>query len=295
MGLERQRQPGVPLDVVGRVAGRRLDVDAHAVGAGVDGEAEAVLLAGRVDRVVLALAERRPGAGIGHDLDEVRVAGPAGDLAGGGGWVLGVDRDRALEHTVAVVLRQPGVGQPVVVRGRDRGAEIRVRVDVGERSRHQDRVRHAVFVDQLLPGEVRIGAGWTRARRDAVQPRAMDGVAKEPAPATAEPVAPRLFQVLADLVIADRVGMDIAVHQSDPPLGHGGRASPDLDRGHESPPRGARPDAGLRGPGEDRTTPARQTGLVARASRHDAPAATAENECRAEVAPALPDRCHGEP
>ena len=85
MGLEGKREAGVPLDVVGRIAGRGLDVDAHAVGAGVDGQREAVALAGLVDRVVLALAVGGAGAGVGHHLDEVGMAGPALDLARGGG------------------------------------------------------------------------------------------------------------------------------------------------------------------------------------------------------------------
>jgi len=188
--LEGEREPGVPLDVVGRIPGAWLHVDAHPVGARMDREAESMLLAGLVDRIVLALAEGSPRAGIGHHLDKVRVPRPALDLARCGDRILGVHGDRAFEDAVGIVFGEPGVGQPVVEGGGDGGPEVGVRVEVAEGARQEDTIRHAVFVHELLAEEVRIGAGWTSGRRQAIEPRAVDRVAKEAAPAARVAIAP---------------------------------------------------------------------------------------------------------
>ena len=110
MGLKAQRQTGVPLDVVRRVARARLNVDPHAVGAWMDRKRIAVLGAGLIDRIVLALPEGRSRAGVHHHLHKMRVSRPALDLPRRCLGVLVRHRDRALAHTVGVVAGQPGVG-----------------------------------------------------------------------------------------------------------------------------------------------------------------------------------------
>ena len=61
-----------------------------------------------------------------------------------------------VEHAVVVVLREPGVSQPVVVRGGDRRPEVGIGMEVAEGARQQHRVGHAELVDQLLAHQVRV-------------------------------------------------------------------------------------------------------------------------------------------
>src|SRR5581483_11179364 len=150
MRLKAERQAGVPLDIVSRIAGRGLDVDAHAVRAGMDGERQVMFRARLVDGIVLALTERRTRAGVGHYLDKMRMPGPAFDLARRRLWVLMRDRDGAFEYAVRVVLIEPGRGKPVVVGGSDGRAEVGIGMQVAESARQQHGVRDAELLDKLL-------------------------------------------------------------------------------------------------------------------------------------------------
>src|SRR5919202_3495570 len=100
-----------------------------------------ISLTGLIDRVILALAERRTRSGVRHDLYEVWMSRPTLDLSDRCLWILVCSRDRALEDAVEVVLRQPRRCQPLVIRSRDCGSEVGIRMQVTESARQEDRVR----------------------------------------------------------------------------------------------------------------------------------------------------------
>ena len=125
-----------------------------------------------------------------------------------------VDRDRALEHAAGIVPVEPRVRDPIVVGGGDRRAHVRVRMDIAEGAGKQDRIGDSIFVDELLAQERGIGSGGSASGRNAIEPRAMNRVAKESPPTPAEPIAPWHRQILADLVHMHRARVDIAIHES---------------------------------------------------------------------------------
>src|SRR3712207_7851346 len=59
------------------------------------------------------------------------------------------DGDRALEDAVVVVLREPGIGEPLVEGGGDGRLEVRIRVEVAEGARQQHRVRSEEHTSEL--------------------------------------------------------------------------------------------------------------------------------------------------
>ena len=213
VGLERQRQQRVPLDQVGGVALGVLHVDAGAVGAWVNCERQPVGGTLLVDGQVLALPERRTGAGVHHYLHQVVVAAQARDLAGGRLRVLLGDGDGTAEAAVAVVARQPSVHQPVVEGARQRRGVVGIGIHVDEGARQQDGVADAVGIDELAAQGFGIGAGTPAAGRERVLARTVQRrlVLVEGARLAAVPVLPRQWQVAPQFLGVAGVDVHVAV------------------------------------------------------------------------------------
>jgi hypothetical protein len=192
-----------------------------------------VALARLVDRVVVALTEGCPGAGVHHYLHEVRVARPALDLARSRLRILVRYSDRTLEYPVVVVLLQPRIREPVVERCSYSGAKVGVGVQVAERARQQHRVSHAVLFYVLLAQEIWVGARRSSVWWCAVEPVDMRRVVEKAAPALLA-IPPRHRHMLLDVFCTAGRRMHVTVHDAFANFSRASRTQLAFDHAHAS-------------------------------------------------------------